>query len=80
MFDSSSTHLNSNSISFLYPFFKRRGNRMAVRDVTRQLAEVTNMDVSQEEVVAALRRMEGDGVVQLNERAQSIFVRVGIIT
>ena len=58
---------------------QRRGNRMAVRDVTRQLTEATNMDVSQEEIVDALRRMEADGVVQFNERAQSIFVRVGIM-
>jgi DNA replication licensing factor MCM4 len=52
---------------------------MAVRDVTRQLTEATNMDVSQDEIVDALRRMEADGVVQFNERAQSIFVRVGIM-
>jgi DNA replication licensing factor MCM4 len=58
---------------------QRRGNRMAVRDVVRQLSEVTNTDVSQEEIVEALRRMEADGVVQFNERAQSIFVRVGIV-
>jgi len=52
---------------------------MAVRDVVRQLGEVSNVDVSQEEIVEALRRMEADGVVQFNERAQSIFVRVGIV-
>jgi DNA replication licensing factor MCM4 len=53
---------------------------MAVRDVTRQLTEVTNVTVSQDEVVEALRRMEADGIIQFNERAQTIFVRVGIIT
>jgi DNA replication licensing factor MCM4 len=53
---------------------------MAVRDVTRQLTEVTNLAVPQEEVVEALRRMEADGIIQFNERAQTIFVRVGIIT
>ena len=53
---------------------------MAVRDVNRQLTEVTNMAVSQGEIVEALRRLEADGVIQFNERAQSIFVRVGIIT
>lgn len=58
---------------------QRRGNRMAVRDVVRQLSEVTNTDVSQEEITEALRRMEADGVIQFNERAQSIFVRVGIV-
>lgn len=52
---------------------------MAVRDVVRQLSEVTNTEVSQEEIVEALRRMEADGVIQFNERAQSIFVRVGIV-
>lgn len=52
---------------------------MAVRDVVRQLAEVTNADVSQEEIVSALRRMEADGMVQFNERAQSVFVRTGIV-
>jgi DNA replication licensing factor MCM4 len=53
---------------------------MAVRDVTRQLTEVTNVTVSHDAVVEALHRMEADGIIQFNERAQTIFVRVGIIT
>eukprot|EP00957_Ditylum_brightwellii_P101460 7732385-Ditylum_brightwellii.AAC.1 len=56
---------------------ERRGNRMAVSDVRRQLNEITNANAQQEEVVEALRRMEADGLIQFNERAQTIFVRAG---
>ena len=62
-----------------YYLTQRRGNRMAVRDVVRQLGEITNVAVSHDEVVEALRRMEADGIVQFNERAQSVFVRAGIV-
>jgi DNA replication licensing factor MCM4 len=51
---------------------------MAVSDVRRQLTEVTNVTVENIEVVDALRRMEADGVIQFNERAQTIFVRAGV--
>mmetsp|Transcript_1577 Transcript_1577/g.3490 ORF Transcript_1577/g.3490 Transcript_1577/m.3490 type:complete len:87 (-) Transcript_1577:12-272(-) len=57
---------------------ERRGNRLSVRDVTRQLSEISNSQVSQDEVVGALRRLEADGMVQFNERNQSVFVRTGI--
>ena len=57
---------------------ERRGTRMAVSDVRRQLTEVTNVTVENIEVIDALRRMEADGVIQLNERAQTIFVRAGV--
>ena len=57
---------------------ERRGNRLAVRDVTRQLSEISNTQVAQDEVVGALRRLEADGMVQFNERNQSVFVRTGI--
>jgi len=61
-------------------FAERRGTRMAIRDVTRQLSEITNnTNISHTEVLDALRRMEADGLVQLNERAQTIFVRTGIV-
>lgn len=53
---------------------------MAVRDVVRQLSEVSNQAVDQDDVVNVLRQMEADGVVQFNERAQSLFVRSGIVT
>lgn len=59
---------------------KRRGSRMAVRDVIRQLAEAANLTVPHEEVVEALRRMEANGAIQFNERAQTIFVRTGIVS
>jgi len=61
-------------------FAERRGSRMAVRDVTRQLSEVVNdTTMSHETVLVALRRMEADGLIQLNERAQTLFVRTGIV-
>lgn len=58
---------------------ERRGKRMAVRDVTRQMGEITNTPISHDEIVDVLRRMEADGVIQFNERAQTIFVRTGIM-
>ena len=60
---------------------ERRGTRMAVSDVRRQLSEVMNVQSLQnEDVVEALRQAEGDGLIQLNERAQTIFVRQGIVS
>jgi DNA replication licensing factor MCM4 len=59
--------------------YQRRGNRMAVRDVTRQLSEIANLTFPHDHVMDALRRMEADGIIQLNERAQTIFVRAGIV-
>jgi len=59
---------------------ERRGTRMAVGDVRRQLMEVTNAGaLSQEEVVEALRQMDADGLVQFHERAQTVFVRAGVV-
>lgn len=54
---------------------QRRGSRMAVRDVLRELSEFTNLEVSQDDTIHALRTMEADGLIQFNERAQTIFVR-----
>ena len=59
---------------------ERRGTRMAVSDVRRQLTESINTTLQNEEVVDALRRMEADGFIQLNERAQTVFVRAGVAT
>lgn len=60
---------------------ERRGSRMAVGDVRRQLSEIMNVQgLKQEEVIEALRSAEGDGLIQLNERAQTIFVRQGIVS
>ena len=61
---------------------ERKGTRMAVGDVRRQLVEVTNIamaELSQEEVVEALRQMDADGIVQFHERAQTVFVRAGLV-
>lgn len=59
-------------------FADRRGNRMAVRDVSRQLSEIANISISHDDLMERLRQMEADNVIQLNERAQTIFVRTGI--
>jgi len=58
---------------------ERRGNRMAVSDVRSQLSEIMNVStLRQEDVVEGLRVLEGDGIIQFNERAQTIFVRAGV--
>ena len=59
---------------------QRRGSRLAVRDVLRQLQEISASQepVPHDVVVEALRRMQGDGRIQFNERAQTIFVQNGI--
>lgn len=57
---------------------ERRGNRMAFRDISKQLAEITNATIPHDAIVEALRQMDADGSVQFNERAQTIFVRTGI--
>jgi DNA replication licensing factor MCM4 len=51
---------------------------MAVGDVRRQLTEITNVTIAQDDLMESLRIMEADGVIQLNERAQTIFVRAGV--
>lgn len=52
---------------------------MAIGDVRRQLAETMNIQtLKTEELIDALRTAEADGIIQLNERAQTIFVRAGV--
>jgi DNA replication licensing factor MCM4 len=58
---------------------ERRGNRLSVRDVTRQLSEISNTQVDPDDVIDALRRLDADGVVQFNERNQTTFVRTGVL-
>lgn len=54
---------------------------MAVGDVRRQLAETMNVQsLKSDELLDALRTAEADGLIQLNERAQTIFVRAGVIS
>jgi DNA replication licensing factor MCM4 len=60
-------------------FQERRGSRMAVRDVTRQLTEINNLQIPHEIVVEGLRRMHADSIIQFNERSQTIFVRSGLV-
>jgi DNA replication licensing factor MCM4 len=53
---------------------------MAVSDVRRELADMMNVaTVIQDELVDAIRRVEADGLIQFNERNQTIFVRAGMI-
>ncbi len=48
---------------------------MAISDVRRQISEAMNVHALQnEDIVEALRTAEGDGLIQFNERAQTIFV------
>lgn len=69
------------SLSLRELLAERRGSRMAVGDVRRQLSEIMNVQgLKQEDVIEALRSAEGDGLIQLNERAQTIFVRQGVVS
>ena len=58
---------------------ERRGRMLAVRDIVKQLSEVTNETFAHDAVVGMLRRMEDNGHIQFNERAQTVFVRSGIV-
>jgi len=58
---------------------ERRGNRMSVSEIRRQLNEILNVNVQQDDLLECLRTMEADGLVQFNERAQTVFVRAGVI-
>jgi DNA replication licensing factor MCM4 len=60
-------------------FAERRGTRMAFRDVQQQLNEILNATVTHDELVEILRQMEANNLIQLNERAQTVFVRTGIV-
>lgn len=51
---------------------------MAIRDIAKQIAEVSGQSIPHDEVLGALRSLEADGKVQFNERNQSVFVRSGI--
>ena len=56
----------------------RRGSRLTFRDIVRQITEVTGETIAHDDLVDALRIMDADGVVQLNERSQTVFVRTGL--
>lgn len=56
----------------------RRGSRLTLRDINKQLTEVTGDTIVHDDLVEVLRIMAADGVVQLNERSQTVYVRAGI--
>ncbi len=65
---------------FFLMVLQRRGNRMAVSDVRNQLSEIMNISsLRQEDITEGLRVLEADGLIQFNERAQTIFVRAGLM-
>jgi DNA replication licensing factor MCM4 len=58
---------------------ERRGNRIGVSEIRRQLSEIMNVTVQQEDLIEIIKVMDADGLVQYNERAQTVFVRAGVI-
>ena len=58
---------------------ERRGNRLSVSEIRRQLSEILNAQVQQEDLTEILKVMDADGLVQYNERAQTVFVRAGVV-
>jgi DNA replication licensing factor MCM4 len=58
---------------------ERRGNRLGVSEIRRQLGEILNVTVQQEDLIDIIKVMDADGLVQYNERAQTVFVRAGVI-
>lgn len=58
---------------------ERRGNRLGVSDIRRQLSEILNATIQQEDLIDIIKVMDADGLVQYNERAQTVFVRAGVI-
>jgi DNA replication licensing factor MCM4 len=68
---------------------ERRGHRITIRDIIKQLMEISlNAKIGtdtventpqHEDVMEALRILDADGCIQLNERAQTVFVRSSLI-
>mmetsp|Transcript_13860 Transcript_13860/g.38090 ORF Transcript_13860/g.38090 Transcript_13860/m.38090 type:complete len:88 (+) Transcript_13860:367-630(+) len=58
---------------------KRRGSRLQVREIVRQISEVSDAEISQDDIISTLRRMDADGIVQFKERSQTIFIRPTIM-
>ena len=48
---------------------------MSISDVRKQIMEITNMEVNHDDVIENLKLMHNDGIIQFNERAQTIFVK-----
>jgi len=69
----------------LYHYLKnflseRRGDSLSVRDIVKQLVEISNKSTAEDDIVDALRRLAADGTIQFNERSQLVFVRSGIVS
>ena len=58
---------------------EKRGERVSLRQLVQTVQEVTHQPVEHHDLVEVLRVMEAEGAVQYSERAQSVFVRSGIL-
>lgn len=86
---------------------ERRGSRLSMAEIRRQLSEINNATIQQEDLVEILRGeslpplmcmfeefipptmtvscyfrllvMDADGLVQFNERQQTVYVRAGVV-
>jgi len=56
-----------------------RGKRLALRDITQRLTETMGESPSHDALTQTILRMQGDGVLQFHERAQTVFVRNRIL-
>jgi len=54
---------------------KKRGNRVAMSDVRKDLSEQTNVVVTPEEVAKAIKALSEDDFLQYDERKQTVFVK-----
>ena len=59
---------------------QRRGIRMGVKEVSRQMGEISDQTISHDDLLTALKRLEADGFIQFNERSQFVLVRSGIVS
>ena len=71
--------LEENLAAILKEQMVKRGNRMGVSDIRHHLSEILNVTVQQEDIVDILNVMDADGLVQFNERAQTVFVCAGVV-
>ncbi|KAL7561237.1 hypothetical protein ACA910_004158 [Epithemia clementina (nom. ined.)] len=58
---------------------EKRGQRVSLRELFQTVQEVINQPVEHHDLVEVLRVLEAEGAIQYNERAQSVFVRAGIL-
>lgn len=53
---------------------------MPLKEVSKQLGEVSDQAISHDALLDALRRLDSDGIIQFNERTQTVQVRSGIVS